>query len=61
MDSSVTRRGQPCWYRLEEVGLIAVNDGLLLESLMYIIIKSHFRGEKYTSKRIEIGLPPPLS
>lgn len=26
MDDSVTRRGQPCWFRLPEVKTIAVND-----------------------------------
>lgn len=26
MDDSVTRRGQPCWFRLPHVKLIAIND-----------------------------------
>ena len=25
MDGSITRRGQPCWYRQESVGMIAIN------------------------------------
>ncbi|KAL3477695.1 isoprenoid synthase domain-containing protein [Aspergillus californicus] len=43
MDSSITRRGQPCWYRQPGVGLIAINDAFLLESGIYIILKKQFR------------------
>ena len=43
MDSSITRRGDPCWYRRPGVGLIAINDAFLLESAIYQILKKHFR------------------
>lgn len=43
MDRSVTRRGQPCWYRRENVGMVAINDGILLESYIYRLLRSHFR------------------
>ncbi|KAJ0416404.1 isoprenoid synthase domain-containing protein [Aspergillus carlsbadensis] len=43
MDGSITRRGQPCWYRHQGVGLIAINDAFLLESGIYIILKKQFR------------------
>lgn len=43
MDSSITRRGKPCWYREEGVGMIAINDAFLLESTIYILLKKHFR------------------
>ena len=43
MDSSITRRGQPCWYRQEGVGLIAINDAFMLESAIYMILKQRFR------------------
>lgn len=39
MDDSVTRRGQPCWFRLPEVKLIAINDSFILESCVYKILK----------------------
>lgn len=39
MDGSITRRGQPCWYKQEKVGMIAVNDGIVLETLIYAILK----------------------
>lgn len=47
MDSSITRRGQPCWYRMPKVGLIAINDSFLLEAAIYRLFKSHFRQEPY--------------
>jgi farnesyl diphosphate synthase len=43
MDDSHTRRGQPCWFRVPEVGLNAVNDSLLLESCIYLILRTRFR------------------
>lgn len=42
MDNSVTRRGQPCWYRVPQVGTIAINDSLILETCMYLLLKRHF-------------------
>ena len=44
MDKSITRRGQPCWHRSEGVGLIAINDGILLECLLYFVLRKHVRG-----------------
>ncbi|KAJ5958074.1 Terpenoid synthase [Penicillium vulpinum] len=43
MDSSITRRGQPCWYRHEGVGQIAINDAFMLEASIYLILKQRFR------------------
>ncbi|ERF76515.1 Farnesyl pyrophosphate synthase [Endocarpon pusillum Z07020] len=43
MDSSITRRGQPCWYRQPGVGMTAINDAFLLESSIYLLLKKHFR------------------
>lgn len=43
MDSSITRRGQPCWYRVQEVGMIAINDAFILESAIFLILKKQFR------------------
>lgn len=43
MDSSVTRRSQPCWYKtLKENWYIAINDAVTIESLVYKVIKQHF-------------------
>ncbi|KAJ2902928.1 putative farnesyl pyrophosphate synthetase protein [Zalerion maritima] len=43
MDSSITRRGNPCWYRHEGVGMIAINDAFMLESAIYTLLKKFFR------------------
>ncbi|KAH9261884.1 hypothetical protein BASA81_000540 [Batrachochytrium salamandrivorans] len=38
MDSSLTRRGHPCWYLVKGVGMAAVNDGLLLLTQVELIL-----------------------
>nr|AER12202.1 farnesyl pyrophosphate synthase [Hedychium coccineum] len=47
MDDSVTRRGQPCWFRVPKVGLIAANDGILLRNHIPRILKKYFKGKPY--------------
>ncbi|PBK86814.1 terpenoid synthase [Armillaria gallica] len=47
MDSSITRRGQPCWYRVPKVGQIAINDSFMREAAIYHLLKKHFPGETY--------------
>ncbi|KAL5735544.1 hypothetical protein ACOSQ2_030332 [Xanthoceras sorbifolium] len=47
MDGSHTRRGQPCWFRLPQIGMIAVNDGIVLRNHITRILKNHFRGKPY--------------
>ena len=43
MDSSITRRGKPCWYRQEGVGMVAINDAFMLEAGIYSLLKRYFR------------------
>nr|QEV81831.1 Farnesyl pyrophosphate synthase [Prunella vulgaris] len=47
MDGSHTRRGQPCWFRLPKVGMIAVNDGIIIRNQISRILKKHFKGKPY--------------
>jgi farnesyl diphosphate synthase len=47
MDGSETRRGDLCWYKLKDVNLIAINDGIMLENCLYYILKKHFREKSY--------------
>ncbi|CEQ41641.1 SPOSA6832_03378, partial [Sporobolomyces salmonicolor] len=54
MDQSITRRGQPCWYRVENVGNIAINDAFMLEAAIYYLLKKHFRQEKYYVDLLEL-------
>jgi len=44
MDGSITRRGQPCWYKMPKVGMVACNDYILLECCIYRLLKFHFAG-----------------
>ncbi|KAJ3510633.1 hypothetical protein NLJ89_g4563 [Agrocybe chaxingu] len=54
MDSSITRRGQPCWYRLPEIGSIAINDSFMLEAAIYRLLKVHFRPEPYYADLLDL-------
>jgi farnesyl diphosphate synthase len=56
MDDSVTRRGQPCWFRLDHVKTIAVNDSFILESFVYKILKRYFGQESYYYQLVELFL-----
>src|SRR3569833_2570724 len=44
MDASITRRGKPCWYRQEGVGMVAINDAIMLEISIYTLLRHFFRG-----------------
>ncbi|XP_065862735.1 farnesyl pyrophosphate synthase-like [Euphorbia lathyris] len=54
MDNSHTRRGQPCWYRLPKVGLIAINDGILLPNQVRRILKMYFREKSYYMNLLDL-------
>lgn len=45
MDDSHTRRGQPCFFRLPEIGLNAINDSLILEMMIYRLLQIKFGTE----------------
>jgi farnesyl diphosphate synthase len=38
MDSSPMRRNRICWHKLESIGLSAINDVLLLQTVLYILL-----------------------
>lgn len=54
MDASITRRGQPCWYRIPTVGNIAINDAFLLEGAIYHLLKIYFRQERYYVELLDL-------
>ncbi|KAF8645905.1 hypothetical protein AX16_007491 [Volvariella volvacea WC 439] len=56
MDSSITRRGQPCWYRQPQIGMIAINDSFLLEAAIYHLLKVYFKKEPYYIDLVELFL-----
>ncbi|KAH8551438.1 farnesyl pyrophosphate synthase [Umbelopsis sp. PMI_123] len=54
MDASITRRGQPCWYRKDGVGTIAINDSFILESCIFIFLKKYFKNTNYYIDLVEL-------
>jgi farnesyl diphosphate synthase len=38
MDSSPIRRGRKCWHTLDSIGIYAINDVLLLQTILYILL-----------------------
>ncbi|KZT53664.1 terpenoid synthase [Calocera cornea HHB12733] len=54
MDFSITRRGQPCWYKVEGVGMLAIRDAFMLEGAIFHLLKSHFRKEPYYVDLLEL-------
>ena len=54
MDSSVTRRGKPCWYRVPGVGNTAINDAFVLEAQIYCILRRFFRTKTYYPVLLEL-------
>ncbi|KAJ8717860.1 hypothetical protein PYW07_005790 [Mythimna separata] len=42
MDGSTTRRGVPCWYRMPDVGLGAINDSILIHCAIMETIDTYF-------------------
>ncbi|KAI8393281.1 farnesyl pyrophosphate synthase [Radiomyces spectabilis] len=54
MDASITRRGQPCWYKKNGVGMVAINDAFILESCIYIFLKKYFKSTDYYIDLVEL-------
>ncbi|KAM9961111.1 hypothetical protein ACTFIW_010287 [Dictyostelium discoideum] len=55
MDNGLTRRGELCWYRNpspfnpteHKVGMLAINDSVLIESFLFFILKKYFKNKSY--------------
>ncbi|QRV89379.1 farnesyl-diphosphate synthase [Ceratobasidium sp. AG-Ba] len=56
MDASITRRGQPCWYKVPAVGNIAINDSFMIESSIYYLLKKHLRSDPAYVDYVELFL-----
>ncbi len=54
MDSSITRRGQPCWYRLDGIGLKAIYDVNITKGAMFQIIHKYFRKEPFYVDLVDV-------
>lgn len=54
MDESQTRRGRPCWYKVDDLGDNAFNDAILLESNLYMLLKKYFRNKDYYADLVDV-------
>jgi hypothetical protein len=54
MDNSQMRRGQPCWYKQEGIGLNAVNDGWILLSGVYRMLDLFCGDQPYYQRALRI-------
>lgn len=53
MSGAKERHGQPSWFRNNEVGMLAVNDALLIENGIFELIKLHFKDKPYYLNLVE--------
>ncbi|XP_063788909.1 farnesyl pyrophosphate synthase-like [Pseudophryne corroboree] len=56
MDRSEKRRGKPCWYKKEGIGLDAINDSALIESCVYRLLRKYCHGQPYYLNLLELFL-----
>ena len=56
MDSSITRRGQPCWYLVKGIGNAAINDSLILLTQMEFILDRYLDRHPQCSKMRKVLL-----
>ncbi|ODM90902.1 Farnesyl pyrophosphate synthase [Orchesella cincta] len=54
MDASETRRGRQCWYKVDNLGLTAINDGMLLETSIYQILGKFFKDKNYFNQATKL-------
>eukprot|EP00057_Strongylocentrotus_purpuratus_P008957 XP_011663431.1 PREDICTED: farnesyl pyrophosphate synthase [Strongylocentrotus purpuratus] len=54
MDQSKTRRGQPCWYKKDGVGNVAINDSFYVEACIYKLLKRYIGHQPYYVQVMEL-------
>lgn len=60
MDSSVTRRGRPCWYKVDGLGSAAINDAFLVEMILFKALRRHFGDRPEYSKLVDLVMETTL-
>lgn len=53
-DGSLDRRGSPCWYLVEGIGMNAILDGFVLENFIFQVLKKFFSHHKCYVQAIEV-------
>jgi farnesyl diphosphate synthase len=53
MDGSELRRGRPCWYKRDKVGLSAINDAFFLENFIYFTLKKFLKETPFYMELVE--------
>ena len=56
MDGSETRRGKLCWYKKDNIGMMAFNDAIVLETCIYSILNRHFKEHKHYTTIVDAFL-----
>ena len=56
MDGAETRRGKPCWYKKDNIGMMAFNDALIIETCIYSILERHLKDHKQYSALVHAFL-----
>uniref|UniRef100_A0A336K2X4 Farnesyl pyrophosphate synthase n=1 Tax=Culicoides sonorensis TaxID=179676 RepID=A0A336K2X4_CULSO len=54
MDGSPMRRGQPSWHTVENVGLSAINDSIMIEAGIFHILEKFFADKPYYQKIVKL-------
>ena len=54
IDGSITRRGGKCWYKMEDVGLSAINDAMMIENGIYYLLKKYFKNKEYYQDIVDL-------
>lgn len=54
MDESSHRRGQPSWHTVDNVGLISINDCIMMENGIYHILEKYFSKKEYYPRLVSL-------
>jgi farnesyl diphosphate synthase len=47
IDNSETRRGKQCWYLVDKIGDLAINDAFLLTGVLYYLLDRYLFNKPY--------------